>query len=186
MRERRSRRGHLSLLLLALAAAATGCGYAAIGGFLGYDLFNKKKPSPFTIPSPTPTPVSVLTPTTIQLDRVPISYSLGGTSSFDVRIEYSTSGAAGPFFTATESVGSPSEGTKSLSSSAAGTPHVFVWNSFWDLDNADIHFSGEVVIRVSAIPVSTTAVFGKPGTSAPFTVDNRLMTVVVGSSGQDV
>ncbi len=80
-----------------------------------------------------PRPVTVLRPPSPAFDRVPINYLLSGSGRLDVIFEYSTSGTGAPFATCTEAVGAPSQGTSALTASPSGNAHLFVWNSFADL-----------------------------------------------------
>jgi hypothetical protein len=161
----------------------TGCGYIAIGVLGGVLALQNKNNNNL----PTPTPVDVLTPPTAVNDRVALSYVLTDPSipAFDVLVSYSTNGVAGPFNPATEAQGSPSEGTAKLSASAAGNPHVFVWNSFFDLDARGTTNSPNVVIRVTALTTTGGSSYGKPGFTTPFSLDNRLIATVAGQPGVD-
>ncbi|MEZ0230778.1 MAG: hypothetical protein ACAI25_19315, partial [Planctomycetota bacterium] len=178
------RRGELlfaSTVLIALASFATGCGLSALGGtLLAVTLSGNKNNKNDQIP----TPVSVLTPTFTAFDRVTVDYTLTdpGEQPFDVSVEFSTDGAAGPFKSATEALGAPSQGLSRLSSSAEGNPHVFIWNSFADLQPAGITQSKSVVVRVTASAAAQPgSTFGKPGLTQAFSVDNRLIATVAGS-----
>lgn len=169
-------------VLAALAAVSTGCGLAALVGvttatvIVGKDGKNKT----------TPQPVTLVTPSTTVFDRVPVNYLLSGSGTFDVRVEYSVDGTAGIFAPCTEALGAPSQGTSALTASASGDAHLFVWNSFADLDPRNITNSPSLVIRVTAFPSSTggpattSQGFGAPGLTIPFSIDNRFIATVAG------
>ncbi len=125
--------------------------------------------------------VTVQTPSTLQFDRIPIHFTLAASTptTVNVTVSYSTNGAAGPFALATEALGSPSEGTSGLPASASGTPHVFVWNSFYDLEmRSNIQAAANVVVRITASnPNSNTSAMRMTN---PFSVDNRVFTSIAG------
>jgi RHS repeat-associated protein len=99
-------------------------------------------PAPRPIPGPTPSPLPSPPPTiafttalTGELSvPIRIDYTVTSASSERVRIvpEYSTDGGV-TYRAATERGGPPSEGLGNLSSSPAGTAHVFVWDAAADL-----------------------------------------------------
>lgn len=125
--------------------------------------------------------VSVAAPAEHAFDRLAISFALTDPSSapHDVRVEYSSSGPAGPFKAATEALGPPTEGTKALAASAGGTRHTFVWNSFFDLARDGAPVMKDVVIRVSVLEKG--AVRAEAHT-VPFTIDNRVIATVAGGA----
>ncbi|MBI4606026.1 MAG: beta-propeller fold lactonase family protein [Planctomycetes bacterium] len=85
---------------------------------------------------------SVTTPSGTQAGLVEVVYTLSGdVSEADIAVSYSLDG--GSFREATQGPGG--EGTESLSVSAAGDTHTFVWDSGADLEEARESF---VVIRV--------------------------------------
>ncbi len=173
-------RGKLLLVFtLLLLCLSTGCGLTALGGALLALTLSGKNSNNNQMPSP----VSVITPSTTVFDRVQVAYTLAdpGVKAFDVKVEYSTSGEQGPFLTATEALGAPSQGLAKLSASAAGNPHVFVWNSFADLQPQGIVENKTVVVRITASSVGQGSSYGNPGLSQAFSVDNRLITTVAGS-----
>jgi sugar lactone lactonase YvrE len=169
-------------ILLALVTTATGCGLSAlIGALTATQLLNKGNGT-----NTIPTPVSVLTPSTTVFDRVEVAFLLQGQGPFDVLVEYSTTGATGSFSVCTEALGPPSQGTQALSASMGGNAHIFVWNSFFDLDAQGITSSADVVLRVTAFPPASgtppanRTAFGMPSLTAPFQLDNRFIATVAG------
>jgi sugar lactone lactonase YvrE len=172
-------RGKLHVFTLLLLCVCTGCGLTALGGTLLALTLSGKSNNSNQIPSP----VSVITPSTTVFDRVQVAYTLAdpGQKAFDVKVEYSTTGELGPFLVATEALGAPSQGLARLSASAAGNPHVFVWNSFADLQPQGIVENKSVVVRVTAISAGQGQSYGNPGLSQAFSVDNRLIATVAGS-----
>ncbi|MBI4468085.1 MAG: hypothetical protein HY650_02055 [Acidobacteria bacterium] len=130
--------------------------------------------------------VAVATPAGVMYDRVTINYTIQNTpaASFDIKVEYSTSGVAGPYAVATEAIGSPSEGTTGMAAGEAGTSHVFVWNSFYDLNRAGI-YNADAIVRVSAIDRMTGAPMGSAQT-ASFKVDNSVVAVALGQAGAGI
>lgn len=97
--------GHHRVLFSRLALTATlvvvpGCGLAGGLGAVGVAVLSGKDDDA----AATPEPVTILTPATVQYDRVPIRYTLTMASgaTADVLVEYSMTGEAGPFVTATE------------------------------------------------------------------------------------
>ncbi len=126
-------------------------------------------------PSPSVVVSSIATPHSPSYDRVSIHYALRSPKAEDghanIRVTFSVNGAQGPFQEATEATGAPSNGTRGLSSNPSGASHVFVWNSFHDLDPRNFTH-GQVIVRVSASS-------GHAQTS-PFSLDNRLLATVAG------
>jgi sugar lactone lactonase YvrE len=169
---------------LLLVSLATGCGLSALGaGLLAVELTGKKSST-----APVPMPVTVITPATTVFDRVSVNYTLADPAiqAFDVKVEFSTNGTAGPFFPATEALGAPSQGAAGLSASSMGNPHVFVWNSFADLQPQGIVSSKATVIRVTALGSGgASSGYGQPGLSQPFALDNRLIATIAGSPSED-
>lgn len=163
----------------AIAVLATsGCGLGVLtGGVIASSL---SKDGSRDVRAPTP--VSLTTPAIVVNDRVGINYRLTdpAAAAFDVRVEYSTTGIDGPFLAATEALGAPSQGTHDLTASPLGNPHVFVWNTFPDLDPQGITNSTKIAVRVTASLPDQTAPFGEAATSEPFAVDNRLIATIVG------
>ncbi|MEZ0227219.1 MAG: hypothetical protein ACAI25_01220, partial [Planctomycetota bacterium] len=172
------------LLLSVLIVTSSGCGLAALIGVTTATVLVKDDKGGAS----TPRPVAVLTPAATSYDRVPISYILTGQGELDVLVEYSTTGSSGPFFAATEAQGAPSQGSTALSAGASGIPHVFVWNSFADLDPVSVSSSADVVVRIAAFqrtggtpdPAATRVPFGERALTAPFAVDNRLVATIAG------
>jgi hypothetical protein len=167
-----------------------GCGISAIAGALVASSVASKD----STTAQTPRPVAVTTPTVSVNDRVPISFTLSDPSipMFDVLVEYSADGPTGTFNVATEALGAPSQGTVSLAAASAGVPHVFVWNAFYDLDRRQIGQSPDVIVRVSAFPAGVAAVttntqgrHGEAGVTSRFTVDDRLIATIAGTSATD-
>ncbi|MBI4467867.1 MAG: hypothetical protein HY650_00940 [Acidobacteria bacterium] len=130
--------------------------------------------------------LTITTPAGAVYDRVPIRYTVQNTpaASFEVKVEYSTTGPAGPYTAATEALGSPSEGTTALAASEAGTSHVFVWNSFYDLNRAEL-YNTDVIVRVTTIDRATGEAVGSAQTNS-FKIDNTVVTVALGQSGAGI
>lgn len=175
---------------LFLCLFLSGCGLAALGAIGGATALQK---SPKTQPA-IPEPVSVVTPATVVFDRVSVDFTLTDPSiqSFDVLVEYSLDRGE-TFRPATEAIGAPSEGTSGLTSTPAGIPHIFIWNSFADLDPQQIASSSNIVVRVSAFtrgagsssPSSGRVPYGLRAKTSPFSVDNRLVATVVAAPSND-
>ncbi len=177
------KRGILVATAACLAmSVATGCGLSALIGVTTALVLSNNGNGQGSLPRP----VTVLRPPSPAFDRVPINYLLSGSGRLDVIFEYSTSGTGAPFATCTEAVGAPSQGTSALTASPSGNAHLFVWNSFADLQPRGITNSAGIVLRVTAL--AGKAPFGAPGTTGVFAVDNRLIATVAGPppAGGDV
>jgi sugar lactone lactonase YvrE len=169
----------LGAVLGVIALSLPGCGLSALIGIGTASLLDRGSNRTQAIPIP----VAVTTPAALTWDRVPIGYALEGSSTtrFDVTVEYSLTGSGGPFLPATEALGAPSQGTKGLSASPSGDAHLFVWNSFADLDRRGVSSAPSVVVRVSAFAPGTSSLpFGMRALTEPFAVDNRLVATVAG------
>ena len=111
--------------------------------------------------------VSLTTPTTVQKGVVPISYTLYDPASLTctIAVAYSTNGG-NTYQPATP--GAAGDGTADLVSSAAGTPHVFAWNSLAD----GVALGGpDHSVRIRITPADTAP--GGPGATSNFTVNNK-------------
>jgi sugar lactone lactonase YvrE len=138
--------------------------------------------------------ITIRTPGGTSYDRVRINYVLTTDdedgeppTTFEVKVEFSLTGRRGPYFAATEAIGAPSDGTTNLTGSAAGTPHSFVWNSFFDFEALQVTNSSQmVVVRITVrhTPNARQAVsdrfVGPHAWTLPFVLDNRLVATVAG------
>ena len=148
---------------------------ALIASFLAVAYFV----APVTSSTVPPLAASISTPAGVQFDRIALHYTLHAEEAgeVDVKVEYSIDGPAGPFAPATEALGSPSEGTRTLAATTAGTKHVFVWNAWYDLDPQRITHSERVVVRLHAWSSLGLTVVA----TRPFEIDNRLFTFAAGT-----
>jgi hypothetical protein len=142
---------HRCFWLLVLVAVAPACG----GGGGGKPRIN------------TPPTAVVTTPTGVQTGIIPVAYALSDpeTNAAGIVAEWSSDGGV-TWSPATRSfLGGDS--TTGLTTSHAGTPHVYWWDSASD----GVGRNAAVAIRFRITP--SDVVVGTPGT-ADFTVDNRV------------
>jgi len=108
---------------------------------------------------------------------ITVTYSLINDSLTASRIvvEYSEDGTN--YSTATEGTGG--DGLTALATSAAGTSHTFVWDSYIDAGTSE-YKADTVYLRITPYDASPTGGdAGEPRVSPVFTVDNRPVTVTV-------
>lgn len=167
-------------VVLALAALP-GCAYVAAAITRQVMLANDDDdaPPPNVLPS-----ANVPTPSGNQFQDVALGFFLldpeANPANVAVAFEFSVDGGATwtPPAPATERMGAPSEGTLGLATSAAGTPHTFVWNAFADVGGVN----GLARCTVTPTDPGPPARVGVAGATAPagFPVLNRLIATVAG------
>ncbi len=152
-----------ALLALSFALALTGCAWFLLGGAGGiaYTVTQQEDDEPVNRPPS----VSIASPAASDLvsDRVQVRYSLMDAEGepCDLRVRYSVDGGV-TWNPATEVNAFPSEGVEGLTATPAGSAHVFVWNSFLDLGNANFPdaASGNVSMRLA---IQATDAVGEKG-----------------------
>ncbi len=168
--------------LLGALVAAPGCGLSLTAGGIGYVLTTDEDDDETPIPNSPPTGF-VTTPTGLVNDVIRVEYRVIDSESdpVNVRVTWSTDGgtsfSAAP---ATAATGLPDhEGVANLSTSPAGTLHVFLWNSYVDLlaGGKTDNFS-QVRVRVEVTQVD--GILGPALTTATFAVWNRYTASVAG------
>lgn len=152
---------------------------ADCSGFLGEEVRIRITPSDslsglpvatvdFTLDNNTPPVAIVGTPATppAKKGNVLIQYLLADAESdiCSISAKYSTDGGA-TWANATR--GSGGDPLDTLTSSASGEVHAFVWNTI-----ADIGYCSEIPVRVAILPGDSKA--GTPGASGAFLVNNNL------------
>jgi fibronectin type 3 domain-containing protein len=117
--------------------------------------------------------VIIAAPSSLSGQNVSISITLfdANCDNINLLIQYSID-SGGSWFNATEAAGPPSEGTYNLSSSFAGSVHVFVWNTFADIGN-----SSYTTVRLRVTPYDPYGA-GTPAETPDFAVDNKPPWVV--------
>ncbi|MCX7702595.1 MAG: hypothetical protein N2234_00610 [Planctomycetota bacterium] len=123
----------------------------------------------FTVDATTPPSVVLTSPTGTLSGSIPLEYTLVDAESqqCSIVVKYTKNGGA-TWQNATK--GSGGDPLTGLSSSPAGTPHTFIWDTISD----GVGASGAETVRVR-ITVSDTKV-GNTATSTPFNVNNTVAT----------
>ncbi len=169
----RLRTTHASARVVALAllvfTALPACGLIIGGTIAAVDSTNGT-----TNTAPAATILAPITNAPLN-DRIEIRYLLIDVESntVDIAVTYQING--GPFFTATPVADFGHEGTAALSSEPGGIEHLFVWNSAFDLGDAD-----HVDVRVRIAPIDDAGAAGAEETSVSFPVLNRRIATFAG------
>jgi sugar lactone lactonase YvrE len=117
---------------------------------------------------------SMTSPTGTQAGDITLSYNLidAEGNPVDISIAYTFDGT--DFFETSEAPIAPSEGRMALATSPTGSPHTFLWNTYWDLPAA-----GPLTVKLRITPYdSLTGIQGEWSLSESFTLNNKYMASV--------
>jgi len=133
--------------------------------------------------------ISAPAPNALVSDRIFVKYTLADPEgqACSIQVRYSLDGG-GSWSPASEVQSYPSEGVSGLAASPAGSAHVFVWNSFLDLQDQNFPdaAAGHGTVQVSIVPVDAGGETGTPFQSAGFRLYNGFVSTFFGGELTDL